>query len=217
MSNYFIDQYNINNNKHTMDGTAFENQPTRIDPIDNISIFSNKNMLIAALLFLLVLSFLGINLLNIFGNIIQNIASTGGPFVAKILSIFGYATGSVIDKTAEVVGDTAIFGVDVAQDSIQDVGNLLKLASVSTIDKTIQGNLDNALRISPTTLNAAQPDHPESAIQKPITANKTSWCLVGEYQGKRGCVEVSEQDKCLSGQVFPQQKMCLNPNLSPNV
>ena len=24
--------------------------------------------------------------------------------------------------------------------------------------------------------------------------NKTGWCLVGEYEGKRGCIEVSSTD-----------------------
>jgi hypothetical protein len=51
-------------------------------------------------------------------------------------------------------------------------------------------------------------------IKNPITAGKQGWCLVGEYQGKRGCIEVSEHDRCLSGQVFPNQKMCLNPTLT---
>ena len=59
-----------------------------------------------------------------------------------------------------------------------------------------------------------EPDAPENTIQKPITSTKYNWCLVGEYQNKRGCMPVTESDKCLSGQVFPTQKMCLNPNLS---
>jgi hypothetical protein len=53
-------------------------------------------------------------------------------------------------------------------------------------------------------------------IQNPVSSAKKSWCLVGEYQGRRGCIEITDQDKCISGQVFPEQKMCLNPTLSQN-
>ena len=61
------------------------------------------------------------------------------------------------------------------------------------------------------------PSASENPIQKPISANKTNWCLIGEYQQKRGCIEIKDHDKCMSGQVFPTQKMCLNPNLTSNV
>jgi len=44
-----------------------------------------------------------------------------------------------------------------------------------------------------------------------------NWCLVGEFNKKRGCVPVADETKCLSGQVFPNQAMCLNPTLTANV
>jgi hypothetical protein len=77
--------------------------------------------------------------------------------------------------------------------------------------------LDNALnKARPPAVEPPKPDAPENPIQKPISASKTSWCLVGEYKGRRGCIEIGEQDKCLSGQVYPEQKVCLNPALSQN-
>ena len=42
------------------------------------------------------------------------------------------------------------------------------------------------------------------------------YCLVGEYHNKRGCIEVADGDKCMSGQVFPSQQLCLNPTLTQN-
>ena len=59
------------------------------------------------------------------------------------------------------------------------------------------------------------PDNSTNPIQKPISSDKSNWCLVGEFQNKRGCVAVTESDKCLSGQIFPHQAMCLNPTLTP--
>lgn len=40
-------------------------------------------------------------------------------------------------------------------------------------------------------------------------SKKNGWCFVGEYEGKRNCISVSDQDKCMSGQVFPSEQQCL--------
>jgi len=42
---------------------------------------------------------------------------------------------------------------------------------------------------------------------------KAGWCFVGEERGFRNCVEVGENDKCLSGDIFPTSQVCINPSL----
>jgi hypothetical protein len=42
---------------------------------------------------------------------------------------------------------------------------------------------------------------------------KAGWCFVGEERGFRNCVEVGENDKCLSGDIFPTNAVCVNPRL----
>ena len=172
---------------------------------------NSKNIIIILLSVLLVLSLLGISF-------IHTIGLTIGPYITGFLSLLGYTTGSVIDDTAEVVGEAAKTGIDITQDAVQNVGNIFKMASENKVDANIKKELDNVLNIAPiSSQKTPAPNSSENPIQKPISSNKKSWCLVGEYQQKRGCIEVGEQDKCLSGQVFPTQKMCLNPNLTPNV
>lgn len=173
---------------------------------------SNK-VIIVVLATLLILSFLGINLLTMFGGLIDTVISILGPFVSQVLSIFGYTTGSVINKTADVVGDVAKTGVDVAEGSLQSVGTILKDASRKHVDPAAASQLDNVLNVAPSSLMVGDPvpSPSESPIQKPITAGKAGWCLVGEYEGKRGCVQVGEQDRCMSGQLFANQNACLNP------
>ena len=173
---------------------------------------SNK-VIIVVLATLLILSFLGINLLTMFGGLIDTVISILGPFVSQVLSIFGYTTGSVINKTADVVGDVAKTGVDVAEGSLQSVGTILKDASRKHVDQAAASQLDNVLNVAPSSLMVGDPvpSPSESPIQKPITAGKAGWCLVGEYEGKRGCVQVGEQDRCMSGQLFANQNACLNP------
>jgi hypothetical protein len=190
---------------------------SNIMPPSNSTSFLSKNMLIIVLVVLLILSFLGINLLNIFGNFIQTIINIFGPLFSQILSVFGYTTGSIINKSADIVSNTAKFGIDVAEGSIQSVGNLLKNASEKNVDPNSRNQLDITLNDSKYRLAKSEPDNSTSPIQKPITSNKVGWCLVGEYEGKRGCIEVSDQNKCLSGQIFPDEQMCLNPTMTNNM
>jgi hypothetical protein len=178
--------------------------------------FSNKNFIIILLVILLVFSFLGINILTILGNVVQTFIQILGPLVSQILSIFGYTTGTVLNKTADVVADTAKTGIDIAEGSIQSVGNILRNASNPHVDENAKINLDRALNDGTILSGEPQADSSENPIQRPITSGKQGWCLIGEYQGKRGCIEVSQHDRCLSGQVFPSQKMCLNPTFSQN-
>jgi hypothetical protein len=180
------------------------------------TLFSNNNIIIIVLVVLLIFSFLGINILTILGNIIQTIIQIIGPLISQILSIFGYTTGTVLNKTVDVVSDTAKAGIDIAEGSIQSVGNILRDASNPNVNDKTKYSLDNALNSGKILSSDPKADTSENPIQKPITAGKQTWCLVGEYQGKRGCIEVNEHDRCLSGQVFPSQKMCLNPTLSQN-
>lgn len=42
---------------------------------------------------------------------------------------------------------------------------------------------------------------------------KAGWCFIGEERGFRNCIEVGENDECLSGDIFPTSQVCINPNL----
>jgi len=187
-------------------------------PGEGTDMFSGKNAVIAVLIFLLVLSFLGINLLAIFGNWIQVIIQIFGPAISQILSVFGYTAGTLIDKSADVVTDVGKSGIDIAGGAVHSVGGLLKDASRPNMNDQSAKQLDQAIS-SPGSIKIRSPsaDIAANPIQNPISAGKSGWCLVGEYQTRRGCIEVTDQDKCLSGQVFPSQKLCLNPTLTNNM
>jgi len=202
---------------------SFENTLTPVKEENTMNEFSNdlfsgKNFIILLLTGLLILSFLGINLLMILGNWIQVVISIFGPLVTQILSVLGYTTGTVLDKTEDVATTVAKAGVDIAGGTVQSFADLLKQASSGNVDPKARAALDQSLssngnKQTSKIFNYKEPesDSSETPIQKPITSDKMSWCLVGEYEGKRGCVEVDDANKCLSGQVFPSQQMCLNP------
>jgi hypothetical protein len=178
-------------------------------------LFSGKNFTIVVLLVLLALSFVGVNLLDYISNIIKAFIAIFTPIITPILALFGYTTGKVINTTADVASDTAKAGIDVAEGAVQSVGNLLISASKGGIDTT---ELDAALQLSKPKV-AGDPDADTTAnpIQNQISAQKTSWCLVGEVAKRRGCIMVDDDNKCMSKQLFSSKQMCLNPTQTPNI
>jgi len=43
--------------------------------------------------------------------------------------------------------------------------------------------------------------------------SKAGFCYIGEDRGFRSCIEVGEGDVCMSGDIFPSNAICINPNL----
>ena len=55
-------------------------------------------------------------------------------------------------------------------------------------------------------------DESTSRIQMNPTS-KSGFCYIGEDRGFRSCIEVGEGDVCMSGDIFPTESICINPNL----
>jgi len=149
-----------------------------------------------------------------------------GTFASQFVSDFLYSTGWFIGKTSDVVANTAETGIDIANGAVHNGSDLLIKAS------NIDGrNPPSSYQMPQSVINVpedkkeenkSQPKEPEpdnttNPIQNPISSGKSNWCLVGEYQGKRGCIAISDADKCMSGQIFPSQQACLNPTFTQNV
>jgi hypothetical protein len=44
-------------------------------------------------------------------------------------------------------------------------------------------------------------------------SGKAGYCYIGEDRGFRSCIQVEAGDKCMSGDVFSSQEICMNPTL----
>ena len=166
------------------------NTPSSINP--NSSFLDVKTIIILVLLVFLFLAYLGINFFSMFGGAVDSILKFFTPLINVFFGNLFKATGSVINKSADVAGDTAKTGIDIAEGAVQNIGNLL-------------------IKSSENAPSDPDPDRSDNKIQNSKGSTKTKWCLVGEYENKRGCIDIGESDKCLSGQVFPSEQMCLNP------
>lgn len=46
-----------------------------------------------------------------------------------------------------------------------------------------------------------------------IPRSKSGYCYIGEDRGFRSCIKVTEDMKCMSGDIFPTMDVCVNPRL----
>ena len=154
-----------------------------------------------------------------------------GTFASEFISDVLYSTGWFIGKTSDVVAKSSETGIDIANGAVHNGSELLIKASKRGTDYTPLSigepryHDDHYEKHEETQKKEheeihkkePEPDKTDNPIQKPISAGKSNWCLVGEYQGKRGCIALSDSDRCMSGQIFPSQQACLNPTFSQNV
>lgn len=170
-----------------------------------------RNVLIVFLSIVLILAVMDINLFYIFGRLLETLSSIFMPLIRQILSLLGFSSGTILNQTAELASDTAKFTIDVAEGTVQSVGTLLKKASVGGLTddmkKTFSANFEEDVPASQTT----------SPIQTNPTSKKSGFCYIGDFQGHRGCVELSDNQPCLSKQVFATKEMCINPTQTQNL
>jgi hypothetical protein len=154
--------------------------------------------------------------MNILGNIAKSTSDIVISVSERILDALGYSAGTALNASSNVAADVLKTGVDLTDGAVQNIGNLLigEDNAKPSLEKSVQEKKPEPPKESEPPKEPS-PDTSENPIQKPISSDKSNWCLIGEYQNKRGCIEIADSDKCMSGQVFPSQKMCLNPTWTP--
>jgi len=209
---------------------------TQYSPSPKPNQFLTLNVVLIVLLIIIIISSsLGINVVVITGNFMQNLINIFVNFFGGILFFFSYLLGSLINIIASIFGFTGRLTVDIAEGTAHNVGNLLRnspsdnpMQNVSFFNDEYYNQIKQFFQFSPYELKTnpnipivaeknnniptpgtAEPSTTESPVQNPISSSKSSWCLIGEYQGKNSCIEVKDYDKCVSGQLFPNQNDCL--------
>jgi hypothetical protein len=185
-----------------MDNTPIQSVPSSGMSLSDIS----KNTLIIVLIVVVILSVLGVNIFILFGNALQNVVDIFSPFVSKLLADLGYTSGTLIDRSSDVVADASKVGIDILHGTVESVGDLLIKASGKNAGSEVDIKLYQPPTVAP---KPPEPNETTSPIQSNPSTSKSNWCLVGEYNGTRGCVSVTDEDKCLSGQIFPNQQECM--------
>lgn len=185
-------------------------------------------------LFFLVLAFLGFNIFTYIMKGTQETVTIFTPIINWFLQLFGNTTKQVIDVSAkgittgvDVVADTTTGVIDV----VQNAGNHLEAQNSQPTGKdakttqpsapiqntqpihTPENSLNQALNNPSNIKDQPASDDSYSSIQMSKQSSKSGWCYIGEDRGFRSCIELGVNDQCMSGDIFPSQNICVNPNL----
>ena len=176
------------------------------------------------LLIILILAFLGFNIFVYLAKGTEQLNTIFSPIINMFSRFFGDTVGQVVDVSAEgaktVVNATA-GAIDTGLSEVQQITPNTASSSVSSVpvtknqsDLMSNNSLNKALNTSQSSQspnNEYQADEASSNIQS--GPPKSGWCYIGEDRGFRTCAEVGPNDKCISGDIFPNQDLCVNPSL----
>jgi len=191
------------------------------------------------IIIVLVLAILGVNIFVYLAYGTKIFSDTFGPYIKYFAGLFGNTAADVtktVTNTAatgtkaavDLAAGTVTTAVDVTQQTASAVtgatassslvGSQKTSANVQQEDATQNNQLNAALNSTPPQKILQEPssftaDESSSSIQASKSASKSGWCYIGEDRGFRSCIKVGENDKCMSGDIFPSQDICVNPNL----
>ena len=172
------------------------------------------------------MAFLGFNVFVYLAKGTQGVTNLFGPLIKKIVGFFAVITGDVVDVTAEgtkTVVDATAGTIDKGLTAVQNItpntpnSNFKAPPSQpqqAQPDLMANNTLNKALNTSQSKQTSStdfQADESSSNIQG--GTSKSGWCYIGEDRGFRSCAQVGDNDKCMSGDIFPTQEVCVNPNL----
>jgi len=201
------------------------------EPASSSLLDNTNNISITKWMFIIfILAFLGINIFVYLAKGTQDITNIFSPILSKITSLFGSVTGQIVDVSAEGakgVVDTTANVIDTGLTAVQDItpGEPEQQTNTSIKSQLVKHTLPQPDIMQANTLNKAlnnskqgqsnnndyNPDDSTSKIQG--SAPKSGWCFIGEDRGFRACAKVGVNDTCMSGDIFPSQDICVNPNL----
>jgi len=164
------------------------NQTTNIysNSAETDSVFSTQNVLIIVLLFIIIFILLG--------------SKTLPESIKDLLSMVGFTAGEIVNNSADLFGNAAVTGIDIAKGATHSIGDLLINKTIPNIDPSKQSSLREIVGIPKIHF------HYRDFEPKPMDlTNSTSL-------QKLIASKIIDKNKCISGRLFSTQTSCLNPD-----
>jgi hypothetical protein len=160
----------------------------------------------------------GFNIFVYLGKGTQSVTDLIQPIVSKLTMFFTNLTTTIVNETSansKVIIDKTTQVVDNSLTSLQDATKTkLRPDVIQPPDKVETSTFNRALNTTGQETahdNEYNADESDSHIQS--KGSKSGWCFIGEDRNFRSCAEVGENDKCMSGDIFPSHEICVNPSL----
>ena len=175
------------------------------------------------LIIFLILAFMGLNIVLF---LIKPVDASFSQLYAPITNYFNNrkagtsgAASAAASKTSAAASKTSAAASAAASKTSAAAGTAVKTLQSALDNKTVTNNIDN----KQTTTRGEAPvkklpvipkaDDSGSRLQANKPTSKAGYCYIGEDRGFRSCIKVGEGDVCMSGDIFPSQAICINPNL----
>lgn len=174
---------------------------------------------------ILILALLGLNIFTYLAKGTQEITSLLDTIFGPILKLFGFATLETTKQVIQTGAEGAKAGINiVAGTAVSGINKVEQVATGKQAESSIQGTnatdisidgwqenpLDKALHNAQMDREQVEPDEANSNIQY---SGKAGYCYIGDSNGVRTCAKVGVNDSCMSGDIFPSNEICINPNL----
>jgi hypothetical protein len=177
------------------------------------------------IIIILILAFLGFNIFVYLEKGTEEITSIFKPLVDYFFGTAANVTGQVVNVSAEggkAVTSTTANAINTTLSAVQNAtpqgstGNSgLQTSQITKQepDQVTNSALNQKLNTRQMQNQNSQDYEANEAQSTVHSAGKSGWCYIGEDRGHRSCAEVSASDQCMSGDIFPTNEICINPNL----
>ena len=213
--------------------TSFSTNPNSLNNLSESTIDVTPSSIFSSIWFwlilIIVLAFVGFNIFNYLAK--------GTDLLVEITLFFTYIFAT-ISKFIVNIGATGIQSAsDIGASAIDTSSEVVKENTDGKSNEPTENNEEPEQQDQqqqqgqqqqlymqqqqpyPTSYPQSNEFPPSQTEMEPMPAsamdadNKSGWCLVGQEQGFRSCIEVNDFDKCMSGSIFPSKDICTNPNL----
>ena len=210
------------------------------EPVAADDMSSTTSLVVRGALVVLLLALIGFNVFTYLDDITQWFSDTFGAPFQYVARFLGYAVTDTAKTTVNVTAQGTKSAVDIASGAATSGINVLQQTigqrDDQRDDQSNEQSQGNQAQGNQAQGNQAQPSatqdmgsnaglqralshakkespQPDDATSRTQRSGKSGYCYIGEDRGFRSCIQVGEEDTCMSGDIFPTQAICINPRL----
>lgn len=170
---------------------------------------------------------------EVFGGPFKQLGALLGFYTGETIKQTAELSAEGTKFGADVAKDVVVNTVDAVGEQAKNTSNAIDEIDVETVPTKKEDEMDDVPYVDRDELMASFEDAKKfrdekeeqttnkvfieddagSTIQNGRNANGKGWCYIGEDRGFRSCVEVGDNQECMSGDIFPTKDMCINPSL----
>ena len=174
----------------------------------------NWMTVVKILLIVVIVSALGFNVLAYLAH--------GTDYLSRLVEqIASYLPGG-FGRTLQLSARGTALGGEVAAGTIEDVEKIVTGAAPAQDSTPLKHkeiwekrdhHLSDAIDKRQVQGINMMPQHESDKSDSPIQNQAGKWCFVGTDRGYRSCVELKDDQSCISGKIFPSNIKCVNPEI----